>query len=76
MCFKHFHRPLVFLFALWSICRPDVRFAILASADDVPRAVHKSRSNLTAIVFMALELHFQAFIFHVVDSQTGVVTGD
>jgi hypothetical protein len=53
--------------------RPDVRFSILASTNDMPIAISKAGSNLTAVVFMATELHLQSFVFHVVNTQPRIV---
>jgi hypothetical protein len=69
MSFEHFHRTLVpFLAFSRGGSRPDVCFPILASTYDMPTTIGKRSSNLTAVVFMTTELHFQGFVLHVVNA--------
>ncbi len=74
MCLENLHRSFVLLL-LGRAGRPDVRFPIFTATDDISSIVTEAGMYLTASIFVPSELHLQALVSQVVQSDAGVIAG-
>lgn len=75
-CLIPFRRVLFLLRQIRCSKTPDIRLAVLAATNNISPAIAHARSDLAAVVLVALKFDLQTLVPEIVKPDAGVVAGD